>query len=376
MATNNGAWRGGFKQMRGDASNPTFGIAVHDASLALHICDPADVATDWNVSADSDPSLYIHCSSTNAATDYVKIWHDDTDANIDCQGATALNILIGGTAELALTSTAFSPGVTDSSALGTTALMWSDLFLASGAVVNFNNGDVTLTHSSNTLAIAGGDVTIATATGLNIGSGTQLTLSNGDGSTNLVPEVQAIGVGTEFAGGALAVATCSTTNDRTVSPKLCLVKGGAATQVATTAVADNEVCGSIICYASDGADFESPVGAIEFVINGTPGAGDMPGSIEFYTTADGGETLTLACTMDTAQKTTFSGDVDVADSKTLFVGVRATPGTTAGGNWIGLEDYGTDPAGTLTNSLALYTPDAGDSLDFLHADGTTDSLGT
>jgi hypothetical protein len=26
--------------------------------------------------------------------------------------------------------------------------------------------------------------------------------------------------------------------------------------------------------------------------------------------------------------------------------------------------------------LALYTPDGGDSLDFLHADGTTDSLGT
>lgn len=47
------------------------------------------------------------------------------------------------------------PATTDGAALGSASLMWSDLFLASGAVVNFNNGDVTITHSSNTLAFAG-----------------------------------------------------------------------------------------------------------------------------------------------------------------------------------------------------------------------------
>ena len=64
------------------------------------------------------------------------------------------------------------------------------------------------------------------------------------------------------------------------------------------------------------------------------------------------------------------------DANSLYVGVEATPQTTAASNWIGIEDSATDPAGTLTNSLAIYTPDGGDSLDFLHADGTTDSLGT
>ena len=39
--------------------------------------------------------------------------------------------------------------------------MWSDLFVASGGVINFNNGDMTLTHSSNTVTVAGG--TLATA---------------------------------------------------------------------------------------------------------------------------------------------------------------------------------------------------------------------
>jgi hypothetical protein len=57
--------------------------------------------------------------------------------------------------ELLLTSTTLAPNTSDGLALGTGSVMWSDLFLASGGVINFNNGDVTLTHSANTLAFAG-----------------------------------------------------------------------------------------------------------------------------------------------------------------------------------------------------------------------------
>ncbi len=49
---------------------------------------------------------------------------------------------------------AITPKTNDAAALGSTSLMWSDLFLASGAVVNFNNGNVTLTHSAGILAVA------------------------------------------------------------------------------------------------------------------------------------------------------------------------------------------------------------------------------
>ena len=50
----------------------------------------------------------------------------------------------------------FTPTTTDDISLGTTALNFSDLFLDLGAVINFDSGDVTITHSANALAIAGG----------------------------------------------------------------------------------------------------------------------------------------------------------------------------------------------------------------------------
>ena len=66
--------------------------------------------------------------------------------------------------EVELVENALSPVTSDGVALGTTSLMWSDLFVASGGVINFNNGDMTLTHSSNTLTAAGGTVATAALT--------------------------------------------------------------------------------------------------------------------------------------------------------------------------------------------------------------------
>jgi len=49
----------------------------------------------------------------------------------------------------------WSPAANDTLALGRSASAWSDVFLASGGVINWNNGDVTATHSANTLAFGG-----------------------------------------------------------------------------------------------------------------------------------------------------------------------------------------------------------------------------
>ncbi len=52
-------------------------------------------------------------------------------------------------------------GTSDTGALGSTSKMWSDLFLASGSVINWNAGDMTLTHSANLLTLAGGNMNVA-----------------------------------------------------------------------------------------------------------------------------------------------------------------------------------------------------------------------
>src|SRR3990167_4271438 len=54
-------------------------------------------------------------------------------------------------------TTGFVPDADDGAYLGQSGTGFADLFLASGGVINWNAGDVTLTHSSNLLGIEGGN---------------------------------------------------------------------------------------------------------------------------------------------------------------------------------------------------------------------------
>ena len=76
-------------------------------------------------------------------------------------------IVSGSNAELNHISASgnFVPVTTDGGSLGTATLNWSDLFLDSGAVVNFDNGNVTLTHETGKLVTSGHISGSATTTG-------------------------------------------------------------------------------------------------------------------------------------------------------------------------------------------------------------------
>lgn len=69
-----------------------------------------------------------------------------------------------------LISGALTPATNDGGALGSASLGWSDLFLASGAVVNFANGNVTITHSSGVLTLGTSMDLRMTTAGTNAGS--------------------------------------------------------------------------------------------------------------------------------------------------------------------------------------------------------------
>lgn len=62
-----------------------------------------------------------------------------------------------------------APSASDGAALGSTSLMWSDLFLASGAVLNFDNGNYTVTHSTGLLTLSG-PLSLGTSNALTVGS--------------------------------------------------------------------------------------------------------------------------------------------------------------------------------------------------------------
>ena len=86
----------------------------------------------------------------------------------DINATTSFDVSIGGTLELYLDGDDFSPATSNGNSLGDTDNMWSDLFLASGGVINFDNSDVTLTHAANALDIAGGDFNVAIIDGQSI----------------------------------------------------------------------------------------------------------------------------------------------------------------------------------------------------------------
>ena len=120
----------------------------------------------------STNTLNVDAAQTGITSAYNASLKVGRDADNLVDFATTDNKIIlrvEGVNEVELVQNAISPVTSDGVALGTGSLMWSDLFLASASVINFNNGDVTITHAANTLTIAGGNLTMADDTVINLG---------------------------------------------------------------------------------------------------------------------------------------------------------------------------------------------------------------
>ena len=159
---------------------------------------------------------------------------------------------------------------------------------------------------------------------LTFGHSAKQTVSDGDGATDLIPGYQFLGAAK--ADSSILLGGFNTTNDATVAPSLNFLKSGNATIGSNTIVAADEVLGEVTFFGADGTDFESPAARIQALVDTTPGVGDMPGRLVFSTTADGGETLTEALRITSAQ------DVRVNTGAGLIVGSTSIQTTISDGD--------------------------------------------
>ena len=98
----------------------------------------------------------------------------------------------------------------------------------------------------------------------------------------------------------------------TITPQLIAARSNSDTNAHAVVVDDQELF-AIRAVGWAGTTYEEAA-RINFVVDGTPGANDMPGRIEFLTTADGADTPTLNMTLDAL------GALSVPNAPTVTLG--------------------------------------------------------
>ena len=226
---------------------------------------------------------------------------------------------------LTLSATVVAPDADDGAALGSTSLKWSDLFLASGGVINFNNGNVTLTHAAGALSCNG-------ALTLNIATASSSTTTGGLIVTG--------GVG---IGGAIYVGdTVNILDDKALT--LGTTVATAATKI--TLEFDSKTGIGLFNMGSTSAPM---------VLATNPGSGVIAHTVNILHSAGAGDCDDL---LGSYTKVAFSGD---GDSGCTAVGgaFRAYVGTAVGDATVVKELYGIQPwcshdgTGAITAMSAL-----------------------
>ena len=149
---------------------------THKVTGSLQVSGAAEIL--GNLTVDTDSLFTLGSSGTqwsNTFTDNVTLdgqgridLDDDLDTSIRASADDVITFEAAGADQLHIKDGTIEPETNDDIALGTTSKMFSDLFLGNGGVINFNNGNMTVTHQAGRLAVGGGELAI---TGKITGSG-------------------------------------------------------------------------------------------------------------------------------------------------------------------------------------------------------------
>jgi len=196
---------------------------------------------------------------------------------------------------------ALVPRTPDGAAIGTSALNWSDLFLDSGGVINWDGGDVTLTHASNALTLGGGDFRVDDGFGVVIGHTAQVT-------GTAVSELQVLG--TALVDSSIIIGAHSAD---AVGGDLAFIKGRDAIGTYTTAVSNNDVVGRIVGLPADATDSQTIAAVFQMEVDdASPAAGDVGMAFVWSQMAGGG--AALAETM----RITATGRLELSSATTVI----------------------------------------------------------
>lgn len=216
----------------------------------------------------------------------------------------------------AATATSLLPTTDDGGALGSVAARWSDLFLAEGGVINWDNGDMTMTQVGDVLTITGGVVKMDT--GAQVNASNILTAATGQPLDATLTALAAFNTN-----GLLTQTAADTFTGRTLTgtaAQITVTNGNGVSGNPTLSLPADVLIPTILTIPNSGLHVLDTDASHDLII--TPGSNLTADRILLITTGDAARTLDISAASVTISSF-IAGLLDDADAATARTTISA-----------------------------------------------------
>ena len=330
---------GGSERLRVDSGGDV-GIGTNNPGNALHVLKNGDGQTP------------VFFETTNGSQGELRFYNDSNGWSLDSGGN--LRFVTGRTGSG--TPTRFSIDSDGIAAFTNNVSIADTIFHTgdAGTKIRFPANNTVTVETNNTERLR-----VDSTTGrLLLNTASTIASEPGEGHN---PILQVAHVSGNVANLGISVSRFQASNPNSVP--IILQKSRNSTIGSHTIVQDDDELGRIEFAGSDGSNFRTAA-AISGSVDGTPGSSDMPGSLEFKTTADGNTSPTERLRIDSRGSFQFSNGFM---NETVKINTTARNGTQAVNLDEGMVHYfSTNSAGTWKPN---FTMSAGDDINATIATG-------